>query len=231
MNKLVIIRHGESIWNKENIFTGWIDVPLSETGIKQARCAGRLLEKDGYSFDIGFTSVLQRAEKTLDIILEEMHLSIPVEKSWRLNERHYGGLQGMNKDEARKIYGEDQIQEWRRSYEVRPPIKKEEKLSIYKYKEASRDNAPLTESLKDTEERVIPYWEERIMPEIKNGKRVVISAHGNSIRAIVRIIDNISGVNIAKVEIPTASPLVYDIDDNFNFVKKYYLDPSISCDF
>ncbi len=229
MNKLVIIRHGESVWNKENIFTGWIDVPLSEEGMEQARKAGQLLKKEGFVFDIGFTSKLERASKTLDIVLEEMDLIIPVKSSWRLNERHYGALQGMNKDEMRKLYGADKVEEWRRSYDVRPPAETEEKK--FAYNELKGEGAPLTESLKDTEARVLPYWNEEIIPMIKQGKRVVITAHGNSIRAIVRIIDNVSGEKIAKVEIPVGVPLVYEVDDNFDFVNKYYLDKNVPCDF
>ncbi len=228
MNKLVMIRHGESVWNKENVFTGWVDVPLSEEGIEEARKAGQLLKKEGFVFDIGFTSPLQRAIKTLDIVLEEMGLVIPIKSSWRLNERHYGALQGMNKDEMRKKYGEEMVEEWRRSYDIRPPAETEKKE--FEYKEFKIEGAPLTESLKDTELRAMPYWNEEIVPAIKQGKRLVISAHGNSIRAIVRVIDNISEEKIAEVEILLGVPLVYEIDDNFNFVKKYYLDKS-PCDF
>ena len=224
-----MIRHGESVWNKENVFTGWIDVPLSEEGIEQAKKAGQLLKKEGFVFDIAFTSPLQRAIKTLDIVLEKMGLIIPVKSSWRLNERHYGALQGMNKDEMRKKYGTEMVEEWRRSYDIRPPAETEEKE--FEYKEFKIEGTPLTESLKDTEARVLPYWNEEIIPAIKQGKRLVISAHGNSIRAIVKIIDNISDEKIAEVEIPVGVPLIYETDDNFNFVKKYYLDKNMPCDF
>lgn len=228
MNKLVLIRHGESVWNEKNIFTGWVDAPLSEKGIEEAKKAGCLLKSEGFVFDIGFTSVLQRAYKTLDIMLEEMNLSIPVFKSWRLNERHYGALQGKDKDEMRKIYGKEQVEAWRRSYEVRPPVATEEK---YEYEEVKINGMPKTESLKDTEERVLPYWHETIIPEIKRGKRIIISAHGNSIRAIVKIINKDSGEKIEKVDIPMGEPMVYEIDDKFDFVNKYYIDKSIPCNF
>ena len=221
MNKLVIIRHGESVWNKENRFTGWIDAPLSETGIEQAREAGRNLKNQEFFFDLGFTSVLQRAYNTLNLILSEMSISIPIEKSWRLNERHYGALQGLNKDEARKQFGEEQVQIWRRSYDVRPPKKTEE--IKYEYDEIEEGEVPLAESLKDTETRLLPYWNERMAPAIKEGKRVIISAHGNSIRALIRNIEGISGEEIASVEIPIGIPLVYELDDNLKVIDKYYL--------
>jgi 2,3-bisphosphoglycerate-dependent phosphoglycerate mutase len=220
MNKLVIIRHGESVWNKENIFTGWIDAPLSEKGIEQARAAGELLKKEGFSFDLAFTSVLRRAYDTLDLILKEMGLAIPIEKSWRLNERHYGGLQGMNKDEMREKFGKEQIEIWRRSYDVRPPIKEEKEL---KYEEIKEGEAPLTESLKDTEERFLPYWKETIVPQILSGKKIIIAAHGNSIRALIKNLEGVSREEIAKIEIPIGIPLVYELDDNLKVLNKYYL--------
>jgi 2,3-bisphosphoglycerate-dependent phosphoglycerate mutase len=221
MNRLVIIRHGESVWNKENIFTGWIDVPLSKKGINQAKKAGTILKEKGFVFDLGFTSILQRAYNTLDLLLEKMKLSIPVEKSWRLNERHYGELQGMNKDEMREKFGKDQVELWRRSYNIKPPIKKERK---FKYEEIKEGEIPLTESLKDTEDRLLPYWQERIIPMIKKRKKVIISAHGNSIRAIIKNLENISEEKIAKLEIPIGIPLVYELDDNLKVINKYYLD-------
>lgn len=221
MNKLVIIRHGESVWNKENIFTGWIDAPLSEKGIEQAKKSGQSLKEKGFSFDIAFTSPLERAYKTLDFILKEMNLSIPVEKSWRLNERHYGNLQGMNKDEARKEFGSKQVEEWRRSYSTRPPEKKEERE--LGYKEVREGEVPSTESLEDTERRLLPYWQETIVPQIKEGKRIIISAHGNSIRALIKNIEGLSGEEIVKVEIPVGIPLVYELDDNLKPINKYYL--------
>jgi 2,3-bisphosphoglycerate-dependent phosphoglycerate mutase len=221
MNKLVIIRHGESVWNKENIFTGWIDAPLSEEGIGQAKKAGQMLKKEGFSFDLGFTSVLQRAYNTLNLILKEMDISIPVEKSWRLNERHYGGLQGMNKDEMREKYGQEQIELYRRSYDVKPPVKEGEQK--FKYEEIKEGEVPSTESLKDTEERLVPYWKETIVPQILSGKKIIIAAHGNSIRALIKNIEGLSGEEIAKIEIPIGIPLVYELDDNLKPLNKYYL--------
>jgi len=221
MNKLVIIRHGESVWNKENIFTGWLDAPLSEKGIEQAKKSGDILKEEGFSFDIGFTSVLERGYETLNLILQEMGISIPVEKSWRLNERHYGALQGMNKDAMREKYGKEQVETWRRSYDVKPPERIEERE--FKYKEIKEGEVPWTESLKDTEKRLMPYWTETIAPEIKEGKKVIVSAHGNSIRAIIKNLEGLSGEEIEKVDIPTGVPLVYELDDNLNPVNKYYL--------
>jgi len=220
MNKLVIIRHGESVWNKENIFTGWIDAPLSEEGIAQAKRSGIILKKKGFTFDLAFTSVLQRAYNTLDLILEEMSLAVPVEKSWRLNERHYGGLQGMNKDEMRQKYGEDQVAIWRRSYDIKPPAKEEKE---FKYPEIKEGEVPLTESLKDTEERLLPYWKETIIPQIIANKNIIIAAHGNSIRALIKNLEKLSEEEIIKVEIPVGNPLIYELDDDLKPTKKYYL--------
>lgn len=222
MNKLVIIRHGESIWNKENIFTGWIDAPLSEEGINQARKAGQILKEKGFTFDLGFTSVLQRAYNTLDLVLKEMNVTIPVEKSWRLNERHYGGLQGLNKNETKEKFGEEQVALWRRSYDVQPPAKKEEKEFVYK--EIKEGTVPLTESLKDTEERLAPYWKETIVPQILANKKIIIAAHGNSIRALIKNLEGLSGEEITKIEIPVGIPLVYELDDSLKVLNKYYLD-------
>jgi len=221
MNKLVIIRHGESVWNKENVFTGWIDAPLSEKGIEQAKKAGQLLKEKGFSFDLAFTSSLERAQNTLDLILKEMNISIPVEKSWRLNERHYGALQGMNKDEMRKKFGTEQVEIWRRSYDVRPPAKIEKKE--LKYEEVKEGEVPSAESLKDTEERLLPYWKEKIIPAIKEGKRIIISAHGNSIRSLIKNIEGLSGDEIVKIEIPIGIPLVYELDDDLKLVDKYFI--------
>ncbi|MFZ3057883.1 MAG: 2,3-diphosphoglycerate-dependent phosphoglycerate mutase [Minisyncoccales bacterium] len=221
MNKLIIVRHGESVWNKENVFTGWIDAPLSEEGINQAKTAGQILKEKEFTFDLAFTSVLKRAYNTLDLILEEMNLTLPIKKSWRLNERHYGGLQGMNKDEARKKFGEEQVQIWRRSYDVRPPIEKE--VTESKYEEIREGDVPLTESLKDTEERLLPYWKETIVPQIISGKKIIIAAHGNSIRALIKNIEGLSGEEIVKIEIPMGNPLVYELDDNLKPINKYYL--------
>ena len=227
MNKLVLVRHGESVWNKENIFTGWIDVDLSEKGIEQAKKAGEML-KD-YSFDLAYTSYLKRASDTLDIILRELNLiNIPIKKSWQLNERFYGALQGKNKDEVKKEFGEEQFKLWRRSYETKPPaITKEYEMypgNDPKYKELEEKDLPLTESLKDTENRVMPYLSEEIFPNIKQGKKIIIAAHGNSIRAMVKILENISGEEIAQTEIPLGIPLVYELDDNLKVTKKYYLE-------
>jgi 2,3-bisphosphoglycerate-dependent phosphoglycerate mutase len=221
MNKLIIVRHGESVWNKENIFTGWIDAPLSEEGIEQAKKAGKILKEKGFTFDLAYTSVLQRAYNTLDLILEEMNLTLPIEKSWRLNERHYGGLQGMNKDEARNKFGEEQVKIWRRSYDIKPPVEKE--VTEYKYEEIREGEVPLTESLKDTEERLLPYWQETIVPQIMSGKKIIIAAHGNSIRALIKNIEGLSGEEIVKIEIPMGNPLVYELDDNLKPINKYYL--------
>jgi len=218
MHKLVIVRHGQSIWNKENIFTGWIDVPLSDLGINQAKEAGQKLKEKGFSFDIAFSSVLKRSIDTLDLILEEMGLSIPIHRSWRLNERHYGYLQGKNKDEMREKFGKELVEEWRRSYSIRPPQKDDQSLLYFK----EIGDAPLSESLEDTEKRLLPYWKEEIEPLIKE-KRIIISAHGNSIRTLIKIIENLSGSEIEKMEVPVGEPLIYEFDDNLKIVKKYHL--------
>jgi len=223
MNKLVIIRHGESTWNKENIFTGWVDVDLSEKGIEEAKKAGEKLKS--FTFDLAYTSYLKRAKHTLDIILKEMNLNIPIKEAWELNERFYGALQGKNKDQIKEQFGEEQFKLWRRSYDIRPP--EIDRNSEYyqgdeeKYKGIE---VPLTESLEDTEKRVLPYLTEEIFPNIKQGKKIIISAHGNSIRAIVKILENISGEDIAKTEIPLGIPLIYELDDNLEVIKKYYLE-------
>jgi 2,3-bisphosphoglycerate-dependent phosphoglycerate mutase len=228
MNKLVLIRHGQSTWNLENRFTGWTDVDLSENGLEEARQAGRILRKNGYKFEIAFTSVLKRAIRTLWIALDEMDIMwIPVNKSWHLNERHYGALQGLNKSETAAKYGDEQVHIWRRSVDVRPPaLEKSDKryeASDPKYSELSEDEFPLTENLEDTEKRVLKYWHEAIAPEIKSKKRVIISAHGNSIRALVRYLDDIPGDGIVSLNIPTGVPLVYELDDNLNPIRHYYL--------
>ncbi|MFA5087223.1 MAG: 2,3-diphosphoglycerate-dependent phosphoglycerate mutase [Candidatus Paceibacterota bacterium] len=227
MHKLVIIRHGESLWNKENIFTGWTDIGLSDFGREQAREAGQILKENNYNFDLAFTSVLTRAIETLDIILKEMELKIPVEKSWRLNERHYGALQGMNKGEIKEKFGEEKFEQWRRSYDVQPPAltMEDERYSgnDQKYAELTQSEIPLTESLKDTEARVMPYWNDIIKPKILNNEKIIICAHGNSIRALVKKIENISDEEIPNVEIPLGRPLVYEFDDNFCLLNKFYL--------
>jgi len=226
--KLVLLRHGESIWNKENRFTGWTDVDLSRKGIEEARKAGQLLKEKGYTFDVAFTSVLKRAIRTLWIVLDEMDLMwIPVYRSWRLNERHYGALQGLNKAEMAAKYGEKQVLIWRRSYDIRPPSL-EETDERYPgndpiYRELDKKDIPLTECLKDTVERFLPYWHEVLAPTIKSGKRVIISAHGNSLRALVKYLDHISDEDIVELNIPTGIPLVYELDGELKPIKSYYL--------
>ncbi len=228
MMKLVLIRHGESTWNKENRFTGWTDVDLSKRGIAEAKKAGKILREQGYSFDIAFNSVLKRAIRTLWIILDEMDLMwIPVLLSWRLNERHYGALQGLNKAEMAAKFGEEQVLIWRRSYDIQPPglEKTDERYpgNDPRYKDLDEKDLPLTESLKDTVNRFLPYWHEVLAPTIKSGKRTIISAHGNSLRALVKHLDNISDSDIVKLNIPTGIPLVYELDHNLRPIKSYYL--------
>jgi len=228
MIKLVLLRHGESTWNRENRFTGWTDVPLTELGIEEAKKAGRTLKENGFSFDIVFTSVLKRATDTTDIVLKEMDLSaIKVLKSWRLNERHYGELQGLNKAEMAAKYGEEQVLMWRRSYDIRPPAlkKSDERWSSYdpKYKGLEEKYLPLTESLKDAIDRVIPYWKGEIVPMLKKGKKVLVSASGNSLRALVKHMDKVSGNEIVNFNIPTGIPLVYELNTNLKPVRHYFL--------
>ncbi len=228
MRKLVLLRHGESLWNKENRFTGWTDVDLSEKGIGEAKKAGQVLKKEGYVFDVAFTSVLKRAVRTLWLALDEMDLMwIPVHNSWRLNERHYGGLQGLNKTEMAAKYGENQVKIWRRSYDIRPP-ELEKKDPRYpgkdpRYRDLNPKDIPTAECLKDTVARFMPYWNETIAPTIKSGKRVIIAAHGNSLRALVKHLDNVSEKDITDLNIPTGIPLVYELDDNLRPLKRYYL--------
>jgi 2,3-bisphosphoglycerate-dependent phosphoglycerate mutase len=228
MYKLVLIRHGESTWNKENRFTGWTDVDLSEKGMQEAVDAGQVLAKEGYEFDVVYTSVLQRAIKTINTVLDQMgQLWIPVERSWRLNERHYGGLQGLNKSETAAKFGEDQVKIWRRSYDVPPPALTADDERFpgrdRRYAGVSKQDLPLTECLKDTVARFLPLWHESIAPAIKSGKRVVIGAHGNSLRALVKYLDNISEAEILELNIPTGMPLVYELDANLKPIKSYYL--------
>lgn len=228
MYKLVLIRHGESEWNKANLFTGWTDVDLSEKGIKEAKDGGKLLKEEGYTFDIAFTSVLKRAIRTLNLALDELDLMwIPVVKSWRLNERHYGALQGLNKAETAEKYGDEQVLIWRRSYDVPPPALKEDDErypgSDPKYATLDKRTLPFNECLKDTVERFLPYWHDQIAPAIKEGKKVLVAAHGNSLRALVKFLDNISDEEIVKLNIPTGIPLVYELDENLNAIKSYYL--------
>ena len=226
--KVVLLRHGESVWNKENRFTGWTDVDLSEKGIEEARKAGKVLKEEGYFFDEAFTSVLKRAIRTLWMVLDEMDLMwIPVYGSWRLNERHYGALQGLNKSEMAEKYGEDQVKVWRRSYNICPPPleKKDERYCGRdpRYKELSQKDLPLTESLESTVKRFLPYWHETIVPRLKANKKVLIAAHGNSLRALVKHLDKISDDEIVQLNIPTGIPLVYELDKNLNPLKHYYL--------
>lgn len=228
MSRLVLIRHGESTCNKENRFGGWIDTDLSEKGVKEAQEAARRLKESGYSFDVAFTSVLKRAIRTLWIILDDMDLMwIPVYRSWRLNERFYGALQGLNKSETAAKYGEEQVLIWRRSFAIRPPALTETDKwypsNSERYKELQEDELPLTESLKDTTDRVLPYWHDTIAPVIKAGKRVLVSAHGNSLRALVKYLDQISDEDVVKLNIPTGIPLIYELDANLKPVSSNYL--------
>ena len=227
MKKLVLIRHGESAWNKENRFTGWTDVDLTPQGVEEARAAGRLLAAEGYDFDFAFTSVLKRAIRTLNLGLEEMdRLWLPVEKDWRLNERHYGSLQGLNKAEMAQQFGEAQVLVWRRSYDTPPPA-----LEAGDPRDAANDRryagvgsrVPRTECLKDTVERVVPFWNERIAPRVSAGERVLVAAHGNSLRALVKHLDGMSDEDIVSLNIPTAVPLVYELDDALKPLRHYYL--------
>ena len=228
MYKVVLLRHGESTWNKENRFTGWTDVDLSEKGFVEAKKSGEVLKTEGYTFDIAFTSVLKRAIRTLWITLDELDLMwIPVIRHWRLNERHYGALQGLNKAETAKKYGDDQVKIWRRSYDTQPPSleKNDERYPGHdpRYANLTEDELPLTECLKDTVSRFMPYWEETIAPTIKSGKKVLIAAHGNSLRALVKYLDNVSEEEIVGLNIPTGIPLVYELDDDLKPIKHYYL--------
>lgn len=228
MKKLVLLRHGESVWNKENRFTGWTDVDLSEKGVEEAHKSAEVLSAEGFVFDVAYTSVLKRAIKTLWIVLEEMDLMwIPVFRSWRLNERHYGALQGLNKSETAQEFGEEQVLIWRRSYDIPPPkLEKDDKRypgHDPRYKDLDPKDIPLTECLKNTVERFLPYWHDVIAPTIKDGKKVIIAAHGNSLRALVKYLDNMSDKEIVKLNIPTGIPLVYELDDNLKPLKHYYL--------
>lgn len=228
MYKIVLLRHGESTWNKENRFTGWTDVDLSEKGKEEAKNAGRILKTEGYSFELAFTSTLKRAIRTLWLATDEMDLLwVPVIKSWTLNERHYGGLQGLDKAETAAKHGEAQVKVWRRSYDVPPPAlegndPRHPKFDA-RYKDVDPKNLPATESLKETVARVVPFWENSIVPEIKKGKKIIIAAHGNSLRALVKYLDNVSEKDIIELNIPTGVPLVYELDDTLKPIKHYYL--------
>ena len=228
MYTLVLVRHGQSTWNKENRFTGWTDVPLSPQGEEEAHQGAAALRAGGYTFDVAFTSVLKRAIKTLWIILEDMDLMwIPVYRSWRLNERHYGALQGLNKAEIARLHGEEQVKIWRRSYDVPPPPLEESDPRFpghdLRYADLAPHELPHTESLKDTVARMLPYWNETIAPVVKSGKRVLIAAHGNSLRALVKYLDHISDEEIVELNIPTGIPLVYELDGNLRPIRHYYL--------
>lgn len=228
MKKIVFLRHGESVWNKENRFTGWTDVDLSERGIEEAHRAGKLLKEEGFTFDIAFTSLLKRATQTLNIILEELgQAEILVYKSWRLNERHYGALQGFNKREMAEKVGEEQVLEWRRSFDIPPPtLSHDDKRypgNNKLYQNIDKKYLPLAESLKDTIERIMPYWEKNIIPEFKAGKSILISGHGSNLRAFKFFLDKMSPEEVMKLNIPYAVPLVYEFDDDFNVIRSYYL--------
>jgi 2,3-bisphosphoglycerate-dependent phosphoglycerate mutase len=228
MYKLVLVRHGESTWNQENRFTGWTDVDLTEKGVMEAKEAGRLLKENGFSFDIAYTSVLKRAVRTLWIALLEMdQVYLPIINDWRLNERHYGALQGLNKAETASQYGDAQVLIWRRSYDVPPmaldPSDPRASFNDPRYRGLPKDAIPLTECLKDTVKRVLPAWIDTIAPAIKDGKRVLVSAHGNSMRALVKYLDHISDADIVGLNIPNGQPLVYELDEDLHPIKHYYL--------
>lgn len=227
MQKLVLVRHGQSIWNLENKFTGWTDVGLSDKGVKEAIDAGKTLKKLGYTFDVAYTSLLKRAQDTLNIILKELDLNIEINKTYKLNERHYGALQGLNKDETRQKYGEEQVRLWRRSVEVRPPVLTKDDPRYPGndpiYKDIPESELPLTENLVDTIKRVVSYYESTIIPDLILGKKIIIVAHGNSLRGLVKYLDNLSDEEVMDLEIPTGVPLVYELDDNLKPIKHYYL--------
>lgn len=228
MIKLILVRHGQSIWNLENKFTGWTDVELSSKGKAEAKEAGIVLKEKGYHFDLAYTSVLKRAEDTLNIILNEMNeKNIEINKSYKLNERHYGALQGLNKDQTKEKYGEEQVQIWRRSVDVRPPALETTDPRYpgndLKYKNLSEDQLPKTENLDDTIKRVVDYFENQILPQLERGKNIIIVAHGNSLRALMKYLDNISDEEIMKLEIETGNPICYELDNNLKPIKHYYL--------
>ena len=228
MHKVVLLRHGQSQWNLENRFTGWTDVDLTDQGREEAKAAGRVLQEKGFVFDNAHTSVLKRAIRTLWIALDELdQMWLPVRRDWRLNERHYGALQGLNKSETAEKHGEEQVLIWRRSYDIPPPALAEDNEHYPghdpRYANLASDELPLTECLKDTVERFLPYWHEVIVPEIKEGKRVIIAAHGNSLRALAQYLDNLSEEEVLKLNIPTGMPLVYELDDDLKPIKNYYL--------
>lgn len=228
MIKLVLVRHGQSQWNLENRFTGWTDVELSEQGIKEAKEAGKVLKEKGFEFDVAYTSVLKRANDTLNFILEELgEKDIPIKKSWRLNERHYGALQGLNKDETRQKYGAEQVLLWRRSTDVKPPELSEDDERYPgndpKYSELPKEDLPKTENLIDTINRVMVYWDSDIKKDLQEGKRVIIAAHGNSLRGLIKYLDNMTDEEIIKLEIETGNPICYELDDDLKPITHYYL--------
>lgn len=228
MYKIILLRHGESIWNQENRFTGWTDVDLSTKGLQEAQSAGKILKKEGYVIDLAYTSLLKRAIRTLWITLDQMDLMwIPVERHWRLNERHYGALQGLNKAETAKIHGEAQVKIWRRSYDIPPPTvdKSDPRYpgQERRYKDLDETDIPVTESLKDVVKRFLPLWQESIAPKIQQGKRIIIVAHGNSLRALVKYLDKVPNEEIVQLNIPTGIPLVYELDTQLKPIKHYYL--------
>ena len=228
MIKLVLVRHGQSMWNLENRFTGWTDVELSEQGIKEAKEAGKVLKEKGFNFDVAYTSVLKRANDTLKYILEELgEENIPVKKSWRLNGRHYGALQGLNKDETKEKYGAEQVLLWRRSTDVRPPeLSKDDKRypgNDPKYSDLKENELPTTENLIDTIKRVMEYWNSDIKKDLETGKRVIIAAHGNSLRGLIKYLDNMTDEEIIKLELQTGNPICYELDDNLKPIRHYYL--------
>ena len=228
MIKLVLVRHGQSMWNLENRFTGWTDVELSEQGIKEAKEAGKVLKEKGFNFDVAYTSVLKRANDTLKYILEELgEENIPVKKSWRFNERHYGALQGLNKDETKEKYGAEQVLLWRRSTDVRPPeLSKDDKRypgNDPKYSDLKENELPTTENLIDTIKRVMEYWNSDIKKDLETGKRVIIAAHGNSLRGLIKYLDNMTDEEIIKLELQTGNPICYELDENLKPIRHYYL--------
>ena len=228
MKKLVLLRHGESIWNKENRFTGWTDVDLTPKGLEEARTAGQLLRDNGFNFDVAYTSVLKRAIRTLWVTLDQMdQMWVPIHLTWRLNERHYGALQGLNKAETAARFGDQQVLLWRRSYDIQPPAltTNDERFPGFdpRYGHLAKQDIPVTESLKDTVARFLPFWNQTIAPQVKLGQRVIIAAHGNSLRALIKYLDNISDEDIVSYNIPTGVPLVYELDDNLKSMRSYYL--------
>jgi 2,3-bisphosphoglycerate-dependent phosphoglycerate mutase len=228
MKKIVLLRHGESVWNRENRFTGWTDVDLSQKGLEEAREAGRLIKDAGYDFDLAYCSVLKRAIRTLWIVLDEMdRMWIPQQFSWRLNERHYGALQGLNKAEMARKFGDEQILVWRRSYDIAPPALERDDPRVpandMRYHDVPAVELPLTECLKDTVARFLPYWSEQIAPQVASGKRVIIAAHGNTIRALVKYLDDVSEQDIVSLNIPTGIPLVYELTDELRPIRSFYL--------